>query len=166
MYVNLYPGKQLRAARRFMLLLGLFLFVGGGYALLREFFWMETFRDRWAAASAVLMLLGLVPLAYGANLLHFKDAFFSMTPQQIAYRLTLFGPQTVVEWPQVQELGITEQLISFKLEGGMVTRMRLNMIQDPAIARHVSRSIHLAALEKGIMINGVKPSPTEPALQV
>lgn len=166
MYVNLYPGKQLRNAKRSMLLVGLFLFIGGGYALLREFFWMEEFRQGWALASAGLMLLGVLPLAYGTELLHFKDAFFFMTPQRLAYRLSLFGSEKVIEWAQVEELHITRHVISFLLTGGHVQRLRLHAIQDASLARHVSRSIHLAAMEKGIMINGVKPSPSEPALQV
>ncbi|WP_276499101.1 hypothetical protein [Pontibacter litorisediminis] len=165
MYVNLYPGRQLRSTKKSMLLLGLFLFFGGGYALLREFLWIGQFREGWAVASAVIMLLGILSIAYGSSVLHFKDAFFSMTPDRIAYRLSLFGGQTVVEWPQVEELKISVHAVNFVLRGGAIVKMRLTAIQDPKIARHVSRSIHLAALEKGIAINGVKPSPSEPAMQ-
>lgn len=166
MYVNLYPNKQLRSTKRSLLLIGLFLFFGGGYALLREFFWIASFREGWALASGVMVLLGLLPIAYGTEILRFKDAYFSMTPERIIYRLSLFGTETIVEWQQIQELHITEYVVNFILKGGSVLKMRLNIIQKPEIARHVSRSIHLAALEKGIMINGVKPSPSEPALQV
>jgi hypothetical protein len=166
MYVNLYPGKQLRSTKRTVLLIGLFLVLGGMYALLREFLWMEPFREGWALASGAMVLLGLLPLAYGTDMLHFKDAFFSMTPDRIVYRLTLLGTEKVVEWQQIQELHITEYVIKFILKGGSITKMRLSAIQKPDVARHVSRSIHLAALEQGIMINGVKPSPTSPALQV
>lgn len=166
MYVNLYPGKQLQATKRSMLLIGLFLFLGGGYALLREFLWLDTFREGWAVASGALMVLGLIPLAYGTDIFRFKDAFFSMTPDRIVYRLTLLGTETRVEWQQIQELRITEHIITFILKEGAAIKMRLGAIQRPDIARHVSRSIHLAALEQGVMINGIKPSPPEPALQI
>ncbi|CAM3813363.1 hypothetical protein POKO110462_20835 [Pontibacter korlensis] len=166
MYVNLYPSKQLRSTKRSVLFIGLFLFFGGGYSLLREFLWLEIFRESWAVASGVMLLLGIVCIAFGTDVLRFKDAFFSMTPERIAYRLTLFGAETVVYWQAVKELHVTEHLISFELREGDTLKLRLGHIQQPAIARHVSRSIHLAAFEKGIMINGVKPSPTEPALQV
>ncbi|TPE43702.1 hypothetical protein [Pontibacter mangrovi] len=166
MYVNLYPNRQLRATKRSVLLMGLFLLLGGGYALLRELLWMEALRPGWAAASGLMVLSGSVCLAYATEVLRFKDAFFSMTPERIAYRVSLFGSETVVEWQHIQELRITEHYVSFALTGGAFQKIRLGAIQSPDIARHVARSIHLAGLEKGIMINGIKPSPSEPALQV
>lgn len=166
MYVNLYPGKHLQATKRSLLLMGLFLFFGGGYALLREFLWIGSFREGWALASGALMLFGLISIAYGTERFHFKDVYFSMTPQRIKYRLALFGAEKVVEWQQIQELQISSHQINFKLKGGDVAKMRLSTIQSPQLARHVSRSIHLAALEQGVMVNGIKPSPSEPALQV
>ncbi|RIJ42982.1 hypothetical protein [Pontibacter oryzae] len=166
MYVNLFPGKQLRATKRSITLMGSFLFLGGGYALMREFLWFDGFRSGWALVSGLLGALGLLFIAFGTDFFRFKDAFFSMTPERIAYRLSLLGREHKIRWHDVQELVISDALIRFKLRCGKRVNMRIGAIQQPDIARHVSRSIHLAALEKGLPINGVKPSPPEPALQV
>lgn len=148
MYINLYPGKQLRSTRKSLLVTGLFLFFGGGYALLREFLWIDAFRTGWAVASAMLLGLGLLFVAYGTEVFRFKDAFFSMTPERIVYRLSLLGRERRIAWEEVQELIISESLVRFKLVSGSGVAMRLGAIQQPEIARHVSRSIHLAALDR------------------
>lgn len=165
MYVNLFPGRQLRATKRSTTLTGFVLLLGGSYALVREFLWLDTFRLGWALVSGLLVATGLLFIAFGTDFFRLKDAFFSMTPERIAFRLTLLGREHKIVWQEVKEIVVSDIVIRFKLTNGKNVKMRIGSIQEPEIARHVARSIHLAALEKGLSINGVKPSPTEPALQ-
>lgn len=133
---------------------------------MREFLWLDVFRLGWAVASGILVLLGVLFISFGTDVLRFKDAYFSMTPERIAYRLALLSPEKQISWKEIKELKISELLISFVLVSGKTVTMRLGSIQQPHIARHVSRSIHLAAFEKGIVVNGVKPTPDDPVLQI
>ncbi|GHA75531.1 hypothetical protein GCM10007389_31760 [Pontibacter akesuensis] len=145
--------------------MGMFLTLGGGYALLRELLWMDMFREGWAAASVLLVLVGATMLAFGTDIFRLQDAFFSMTPKRIVYRVSVLGRQQEINWEEVSALDITESLVTFVLVSGRQRYLRLGAIQQPEIARHVSRSLHLAAIEKGLVLNGIKASSFKPALQ-
>ncbi|GAB3821597.1 hypothetical protein [Pontibacter rugosus] len=165
MYINLYPNKSLKSTKKSLLLTGAFLTVGGGYALLREFLWLPVFREEWAFASALLILIGGFMLAFGADVFRFNDAFFSMNRERIAYRLTLWGSIQEIYWKDLNALEISWSLISFELTSGKRLHLRLEAIQQPEVARHVSRSLHLAALNHNLPVNGLKTFQA-PALQV
>ncbi|PRY13648.1 hypothetical protein CLV24_10518 [Pontibacter ummariensis] len=166
MYVNLFPRKQLRATKKSVLVLGLFLGVGGAYAVLRELLWQTAFRPYWAMASVLIVLIGLLCLAVATDFIRLKDAYFSMTPERVSYRLAVWGREHFLLWKDVQALQVTKHWVSFILHNGEIKKLRLGLIQNPEIAHHVSRSIHLAALEKGLPVNDVLPSAPEPSLQV
>lgn len=166
MYVNLYPNKQLKATKRSTLLLGLFLAGGGTYALYREFFMLDALRLSWLLASIALVLAGALLMAFATDLLRFRDVYFSMTPERIAYRLALLGREQTLYWSKLESLEISTEAVTFRLKSGKKQLLRLGAIQQEDLARHVARSLHLAALEKGLRVNGTKPSPQEPALQV
>lgn len=165
MYVSLYSRKQLKKTKHFILVTGAFLAAGGAFALTRELFFQSPFRLNWAVAGALLVVVGLLWSLAGKNTILFKDAYFSLNPERISYRLAVLGKEAVILWKDVTALQIQEQLITFKLSSGRSVKMRLGAIQQPNVARHVSRSIHLAALEKCIMVNGVQPNQAKPAAQ-
>lgn len=165
MYVSLYSRKQLKQTKQFIFVVGVLLAAGGIYALVRELFFQDSFRLSWAIASALIVIAGLLWGLAGKNSLLFRDAYCSMNPERISYRLAVLGREVVIFWADITALQIEEQLISFQLTSGKMIRMRLGNIQQPEVARHVSRSIHLAALEKQIMVNGVQPTQTKPAAQ-
>lgn len=165
MYVNLYSRKQLNKTKQFLLVAGTFLAVGGAVALARELFYQTPFRLNWAVAGSMLLVVGLLWSLAARNTMLFKDAYFSLNPERVSYRLALLGREVVILWKDISALKIQEQLITFELSSGRSIKMRLGAIQQPDVARHVSRSIHLAALEKHIMVNGVQPSQAKPAAQ-
>jgi hypothetical protein len=84
-----------------------------------------------------------------------------MTPERIRYRLSLLGREHQLLWKDVRALQVSKQLVVFKQSGGEMVRLRLGLIQQWSTAQHVSRSILLAALEKGIPVNGIKAMPHE-----
>jgi hypothetical protein len=161
MYINLYPNRQLRAAKRNLLITGVLTASGSAFALLRETIWRNEPRVEWVVASAVLLVVSLVFLAIAADRIHLPDAYFSMTPERIRYRLSLLGREHQLLWKDVRALQVSKQLVVFKQSGGEMVRLRLGLIQQWSTAQHVSRSILLAALEKGIPVNGIKAMPHE-----
>ena len=158
MYINLYPQKQLMQTKRYMLIAAAFLIVGGAYALFREVLLQDVFRPGWAVSSILILSVGIVSWLIANNRLATRDAYFSMSPERIKYRLAVFAKEQVIYWKEVDALDIAAQTIVYHLTSGDSITMRLGNIQQPEVMLHVSRSIHLAALEKGIMVNGVQPS--------
>lgn len=156
MYVNLYPQKQLMQTKRNMLIAAAFLIVGGAYALFREFFLLDVFRPGWAVSSAVVLVAGVLLWLIANNLVATKDAYFSMSPERIKYRLAVFAREQVINWKDIDSLEISANAIVYQLISGASITMRLGNIQQPEVMLHVSRSLHLAAMEKGIMVNGVQ----------
>ncbi len=165
MYINLYPSKHLQATKKTMRLTGAFLTAGGSYALLREFFWQPDFRACWAVASGVLVLLGLFLLAVATDRIMLRDAYLSITPERIMYRLSLTGHEKLLLWDGIKGMQVTEHYVLFEQEQKAPVKLRLGLIQQPEIAQHVSRSLLLAALEKGIPVNGVEALPKKPPIQ-
>lgn len=165
MYINLYPNKHLNATKKSVLAMGLFLAAGGAYALLRELFWQTDFQSGWAVASAVVTLVGFLSIVVAMDKIRLKDAYLSITPERLMYRLSVMGREQLLPWESIRALQVTEHVVVFEQEQGTVTKLRLGLIQQPEIARHVSRSILLAAMEKGIPVNGVSAVPRKPSLQ-
>lgn len=156
MYVNLYPQKQLMQTKKNMLIAGVFLIVGGAYALFREFFLLDVFRPGWAVSSTVVLGAGVLLWLVANNLFSTRDAYFSMNPERIKYRLAVFSREQVINWKDIDVLEISANTIVFQLISGTSITMRLGNIQQPEVMLHVSRSLHLAAMEKGILVNGVQ----------
>ncbi|MDX5482172.1 MAG: hypothetical protein LPK07_10875 [Hymenobacteraceae bacterium] len=155
MHIKLYSDQQKARTRRNTGLMGFFLSLGGGYALFRELFLLEALRTGWIAASVAIVVVGALFLAVATGLLKLKDAYFSMTPELINYRLAPLSLERFVLWHNVKALQISKHKVVFELRTGKKVRLKFGSIQEPEVALHVSRSIHLAALEKGIMINHV-----------
>lgn len=158
MYINLFPQKQLILIKRYLLVASVFLFAGGAYALFRELFIQDLLRVGWALSSAVILGAGVVSWLIASSRLATRDAYFSMTPERIKYRLAVFAREVQVFWKDVDALEISAQAVVYHLITGESITMRLGNIQQPEVMLHVSRSIHLAAMEKGIMVNGVQTS--------
>lgn len=165
MYINLYPNKHLNATKKTVLATGLFLAAGGAYALLRELFWQTDFQPGWAVASAGITLIGFLSIAVAMDKIRLKDAYLSITPERLMYRLSVMGREQLLPWENIKAMQVTEHLVVFEQGQGTVTKLRLGLIQQPEIARHVSRSILLAAMEKGIPINGALAVPRRPSFQ-
>ena len=165
MYINLYPNKQLNATKKTMLATGLFLAAGGSYALLRELLLRTDLQAGWAVASAAVTLLGFLSITVAMDKIRLKDAYLSITPERLKYRLSVMGRERLLPWDSIKALQVSEHVVVFEQVQGNVTRLRLGLIQQPEIARHVSRSILLAAMEKGIPINGVLAVPRRPSFQ-
>ncbi|MCJ8165774.1 hypothetical protein MKJ04_13050 [Pontibacter sp. E15-1] len=159
MYINLYPNRQLQSTKKTVLGLGLFCATGGAYALMRELFWIHDFRVGWALSSALLTLVGFLSIAVAMDKIRLKDAYLSITPERIMYRLTLTGRERLIRWDNVQAMRMTEHVVIFDQKEGAPRRMRLGLIQQPEMALHVSRSLMLAAIEKGIPVNGKAARP-------
>jgi hypothetical protein len=166
MYINLCPNGQLRSTKRNMLAIGVFWAAGGAYALLRETLMRGELRVEWAVASAVLLLAGFASVAVAMDKVQLPDAYFSMTPERIRYRLSLLGREHLLFWEDIKVLQVTEHQVTFEQGDGGVAKLRLGLIQQPEVALHVSRSILLAALEKGIPVNGQAAETRKTTLQV
>ncbi len=159
MYVSLYSSKKLRQTKKFMLLSGVFLIVGGAYALGRELVGEDSFRLGWAIASVTVVLTGLVCTALATDKILLKDAYFSMTPDRIAYRVSLLGGEQILPWQEVMKVWITNYFVVFEMEHSNPVTLRLGSIQQDEVANHVAASLRLAALDKSIPINGVVSQP-------
>ncbi|WP_242916314.1 hypothetical protein [Pontibacter liquoris] len=138
-----------------MMFVGLFFVGGGGYALVRELLWQSPLRPGWAAASLVLVVLGLACLAVATDIIRLKDTYFSMTPEQVAYRVALFGGERTLLWSDVIKLWVTEYFVVFELENSKPVVLRLGSIQQEEVARRVADELRSMALQKNIAINGV-----------
>ncbi|PVY43278.1 hypothetical protein [Pontibacter virosus] len=158
MYVNLYPNKELKKTKQILLWAGILMFCGGLSALIGEFIAREEIRWTWMAGALVVSAIGLLGFAVGAGYVQLKDAYFSMTPERIAYRLTLYGAEQTIYWDTIDSIQATEQALIFDLKDSRQLVMRLGHIQSPEIANHVSVSIQLAAIQQQVEVNQVPVS--------
>ena len=158
MYVTLYPNKKLKQAKQAMTWGGLFLLCGGLVALANEVAVQE--QVRWGRLTAAILIstFGALWIALGTGKLYLKDAYFSMTPERISYRLKVYGPERVIYWQSIDSIQATEHTILFELKNGEQVVMRLGSIQCSRTANHVSVSIQLAAMEQNVEVNGVAAS--------
>ncbi|PKV63406.1 hypothetical protein [Pontibacter ramchanderi] len=155
MYVNLYPNKELKKTKQILLWSGILLLCGGLSALFGEFIAREELRWGWAGAALLVSALGGLGFAVGAGHLQLKDAYFSMTPERIAYRLTIYGTERVIQWDTIDSIQAYENKLVFELKDSKQFVMRLGNIQSPEIANHVSVSIQLAAIQQQVEVNKV-----------
>lgn len=158
MYVNLYPNKELKRTKQILLWSGILLLGGGLAALIGEFVTREEFRLAWAVGGLVVSAIGALGFAVGAGYVQLKDAYFSMTPERIAYRLTLYGAEQTIYWDSIDSILATEHTLVFDLKDSRQFVMRLGHIQNPEIARHVSVSVQLAAVQQQVEVNQVPVS--------
>lgn len=131
---------------------------GGLGLLLGELVAKEVPRLYWSLAAGLVSLLGVLGMALGLGKMHFKDAFFSMTPERISYRLTLYGPERTLYWSNIDSIQVSEHSLLFELKDGNQVTMRLGNIQCPQTANHVSVSIQLAAVSQQIEVNQSTPA--------
>lgn len=158
MYVNLYPNKALKKTKQILLWTGILLFCGGVSALAGEFIAREEIRWVWAGGALLVGAIGALGFAVGAGYLQLKDAYFSMTPERIAYRLTLYGAEHTIYWDAIDSIQATEHALVFDLKDSKQMVMRLGHIQSPEIANHVSVSVQLAAIQQQVEVNQVPVS--------
>lgn len=156
MYVNLYPNKALRKTKQVLLWAGLFMLCGGLGALVSEWVAQDQVRWGWALAAILVSMAGTWAVAVGADKLSLKDAYFSMTPERISYRLSLFGPERVMYWDNIDCIQASEHTLLFELKDSEQVVMRLGNIQCSRTANHISVSIQLAAIEQQVEVNQVK----------
>ncbi|MBX0332747.1 hypothetical protein K3G39_05810 [Pontibacter sp. HSC-14F20] len=164
MYVNLYPNKALKRTRRILLWSGILLLCGGLSALFGEFVARDEIRWGWAGGALIVSAVGMLGFAVGAGYLQLKDAFFSMTPERISYRLTLYGTEQTIYWDTIDSIHASEHALVFELKDSRQMIMRLGHIQSPEIANHVSVSIQLAAIQQHVEVNQVPVSAQQVSL--
>lgn len=155
MFVQLYPYKTLQKTKSFILMLGAFLVLGGGYALVRELLLSYQANQVFTYAAIVMLLAGLLSVMFATDKLPVKETYFSMTPERISFRTSLFGKEHVLRWNNICEIRIKHDVVLFELKNGTEIQLRLAMIHLPETARHISVSIRLAAMEQNILVNGV-----------
>lgn len=158
MYVNLYPHKELKKTRQLLLWTGILLLCGGLTALAGELIAREEIRWVWAVGALVVSAIGSLGFAVGAGHLQLKDAYFSMTPERIAYRLTLYGTEHTIYWDTIDSIQATAHTLVFDLKDSRQVIMRLGHIQSRETANHVSVSIQLAAIQQQVEVNKVPVS--------
>ncbi|WP_299987206.1 hypothetical protein [uncultured Pontibacter sp.] len=158
MYVNLYPNKELKKTKRVLLWIGILMLCGGLSALFVEFVAREEVRWSWAGGALAVSIIGMLGFAVGASYIRLKDAYFSMTPERIAYRLTLYGAEHTIYWDAIDSIQASEHALVFDLKDSEQLIMRLGHIQSPEIANHVSVSIQLAAIQQHVEVNQVPVS--------
>ncbi|TXK52091.1 hypothetical protein FVR03_02170 [Pontibacter qinzhouensis] len=155
MYINLYPHKQLDKTKSFFSKSGFFLIAGGSYSLFNEVWFRDETRLPMSVAAASLVVGGVVGLCVGLDKIRLKDAFFSMNPEQIRFRLTVYGREQSLLWNEVASVSISTYQVVFLMKNGKQVKMRTGAIQAEEVAHHVQTSIRLAAMEKRIAVNGV-----------
>lgn len=169
MYISLYTARQLEQIREKMLWLGLFMLSGGLASLLYNLMLQEGVGVRWywAAAACIVAVSGAVFVALGTGKLQLKEAYFSITPVMISYRLHLFSQERMIYWQQVTGVQVSERYVLFDLNSGGQVLLRLSSLQSDNVARHVATSLQTTALERNISVNGVRftvPKPTSEQL--
>ncbi|MFT2009041.1 hypothetical protein ACMA1I_10230 [Pontibacter sp. 13R65] len=156
MYINLYPHKQLDKTKLFFSRSGLFFLTGGAYALTNEIWIREEGRLGWGLAAASVVSAGVAFLCIGLDKIPLKEAFFSMSPDQIRFRVTLYGKEQSLLWQDVASVNISRHQVVFCKKDGQLVTMRTSAIQTPELAHHVQTAIRLAAMEKRITVNEVQ----------
>jgi hypothetical protein len=155
MYVNLYPNKELKKTKKALLLGGMFMFCGGMYALLRELNMDGQLRWEWIVAAVLIGVGGAWGIAVGAGKLQLKDAYFSMTPERISYRLNFYRAERIIYWNSIDAIQASEHSLFFELKNSEQVVLRLGNVQSSKIANHVSVSIQLAAIQQNVEVNQI-----------
>ncbi|WP_018479370.1 hypothetical protein [Pontibacter roseus] len=155
MYVNLYPAQQLKRTKRVLLWSGVFLLCGGVLAVLHEVALEEPTHWGRVIAAGLVLGAGAVCAAIGLDRIPLRDAYFSMTPERIKYRLRLFGPEREIQWQSIDSIQASEHTVLIELKDGSQAVMRLGNIQCSRTANHVSVSLQLAAIEQNVEVNKV-----------
>ncbi|WP_018479369.1 hypothetical protein [Pontibacter roseus] len=156
MYISLFSAKQLEQIKRNMLWLGLFFFSGGMAAFLNDVFIREETRWYWALAAALICVTGVLLVAVGTGRVQLKEAYFSMTPAMISYKLSLFSSERQIYWQQVHSVQVSERYILFDLNGGRQVLMRLGLIQSPSAASQLAMHVQMAAAEHHVKLTGMR----------
>ncbi|QCR24741.1 hypothetical protein [Pontibacter sp. SGAir0037] len=156
MYINLYPNKEKSKTKKNLLLLGFFFFAGGAYAFFRETVLQDTIRVNWVIGAVVIFIAGILSIFMATDRIWLKDAYFSMQPDYIKFRLSFFSKEHMLRWSQIQQVRISKHFVLFELNNQEQVELKLGAIQSDDVARQVTSSLRLAALDHQIAVNGVK----------
>ncbi|MER2996469.1 hypothetical protein [Pontibacter populi] len=159
MFISLYSRKELKKLKRNILMLGLFLVVGGMVALFRELRLTEAYRLEFLFAASSLILTGGIGVCVGFGFIQLKEMYFSMNPTRLSFRHTFLGREHVLYWSQLSAIRVAESSIEFNLSNKRKVTLQLSTIPDERTARHIKSSINLAALERNVAVNGVLGRP-------
>lgn len=155
MFISLYSRKQLKTLKRNILILGLFLAVGGIVALLRELRLEESYRVEFLVAAVSLIITGGLAIAVGLGFIQLKEMYFSMNPTRLSFRHTFLGREHILYWDHLNAIRVADSSIEFNLENNRKVTLQLSTIPDERMARHIKASINLAALERNVAVNGI-----------
>ncbi|NDK55145.1 hypothetical protein [Pontibacter fetidus] len=155
MFISLYSEKKLKQLKTNILIAGAFLVLGGAYALFRELQLPDPFYREWLYAAVLLVITGLVCIAIAKDYILLHEAYFSMNPNRLSFRLTFFSREYVLPWSQLTAVRVTENSIVFELQHHKTVTLRLSNIPDEQVARHIRASIGLAAMQQNIQVNNV-----------
>jgi hypothetical protein len=156
MYINLYTFKQLQKIKERMLWLGLFMLAGGLAALLHNLIMQDSPRWYWGVVALLVTLAGVALVAVGTGRIPIREAYFSVTPGRVSYRLGFLSHERIIYWQHVNQVQVSDSCILFDLNSGRQITMRLGSIQSSNIAGHIATSLQSAALEHNIALNGVR----------
>lgn len=159
MFISLYSRNQLKTLKRNILMLGLFLAIGGIVALVRELHTEEIYRLEFLFAAVSLIITGGLAIAIGLGFIQLKEMYFSMNPTRLSFRHAFLGREHVLYWSQLSAIRVADSSIEFKLENNRKVTLQLSAIPDKRTARHIKASINLAALEQNVVVNGVLARP-------
>lgn len=155
MFISLYPEKQLNQLKTNILMAGVFLVAGGAFAMYRELQMPDPFSREWLYASILLVISGIICIAVAKNYILLHEAYFSMNPNRLSFRLTFFSREHVLQWSQLTAVRVAENEVVFELHNKKAVALRLSNIPDEQVARHIRSSIGLAALQQNIQVNNV-----------
>ncbi len=154
MFVDLYEDRELNKLKRNIFLAGAFLVAGGIVALMRELPIAGAGNIEWVYAAAILVVAGIVCIAFAVNIFPLKKTYFSMDQAQLSYRLTFFSREYILPWSQLSAVKTTDEKVIFVLRDESEINMALTVIPDDKVANHIKRSITLAAMERNLEVNG------------
>lgn len=155
MYINLNPNKQLNKTKQFVLWAGLLLIVGGNYAIVQEVLIREHIRLIWAIGACAIIVFGIVGICLGTDRILLKDTFFSINPDFIKYRLSLYSQENKIYWADIESISIGRYTVNFVMKEDKQVTLRLGNLQSLELEHHVATSLRLAAMDKRISVNGV-----------
>jgi hypothetical protein len=161
MFILLYPHKQLKQTKQNLLTGGVVFATAAACAVIRELFIFQEPRFGWLLAALSIVIVGMLAIAAGSDRIHFREAFFSMTPRRISYRQTLTGRKYTLPWSQIAGVQLTDEKAIFELKDGKEVPFLFSLVTDIQLARHIMASIRLAALEQNIRVNGALVHPNE-----
>jgi hypothetical protein len=156
MYITLYTARQLRQIKDRVLWLGLFMAAGGAAAFIHHVLLAGDNLWLWAVAALLVLLFGVAMIAVGTNKLFIRDAYVSITPVKVSYRLNFYSSERAIEWKQVSGIQISDNTILIDMHSRRQKEFNLSSIQSNNMASHVAVSLRMAALERNVSINGVR----------